>query len=134
MLSKEIATQMRGRALSWEIFPFSFREFLDFKGIEHEGHLSTFFYTVKLFDASVTRRNANPKKVYCADLAILTRSTRDASTIRPGLSYVQTTKVEEEPPNQTLDELFLAVTAQLVDFSEIAIKEGWSNPMLIISA
>src|SRR3990172_168306 len=33
MLSKEIATQMRGRALSWEIFPFSFREFLDYKGI-----------------------------------------------------------------------------------------------------
>jgi len=41
MLSKEIATQMRGRALSWEIFPFSFREFLDFKGIEAEDRLST---------------------------------------------------------------------------------------------
>ena len=34
MLSREIATQMRGRALSWEIFPFSFREFLDFRGID----------------------------------------------------------------------------------------------------
>ena len=41
MLSKEIATQMRGRALSWEMFPFSFREFLDCKGIESEGGLST---------------------------------------------------------------------------------------------
>ncbi len=41
MLSKEIATQMRGRALSWEIFPFSFREFLDYKGIDSEGALST---------------------------------------------------------------------------------------------
>lgn len=41
MLSREIATQMRGRALSWEIFPFSFREFLDYKGIESEGPLST---------------------------------------------------------------------------------------------
>ena len=41
MLSKEIATQMRGRALSWEIFPFSFREFLDFKGITSDGPLST---------------------------------------------------------------------------------------------
>ena len=39
MLSKEIATQMRGRALSWEMFPFSFREFLDYKGIESEGAL-----------------------------------------------------------------------------------------------
>jgi hypothetical protein len=41
MLSKEIATQMRGRALSWEMFPFSFREFLDYKEIESEGALST---------------------------------------------------------------------------------------------
>jgi len=41
MLSKEIATQMRGRALSWEIFPFSFQEFLDSKGIKSEGALST---------------------------------------------------------------------------------------------
>jgi predicted AAA+ superfamily ATPase len=29
MLSKEIGTQMRGRALSWELFPFSFQEFTD---------------------------------------------------------------------------------------------------------
>ena len=41
MLSKEIATQMRGRALSWELFPFSFREFLDFKGVESDGAFST---------------------------------------------------------------------------------------------
>jgi len=41
MLSREIATQMRGRALSWEIFPFSFREYLDFKGIDGEGPFST---------------------------------------------------------------------------------------------
>lgn len=37
MLSREIATQMRGRALSWELFPFSFREFLDFKGVASAG-------------------------------------------------------------------------------------------------
>jgi predicted AAA+ superfamily ATPase len=41
MLSREIATQMRGRALSWEIFPFSFAEFLDYKGIDSTGPLST---------------------------------------------------------------------------------------------
>ena len=34
LLSREIATQMRGRALSWEIFPFSFREYLDYRGID----------------------------------------------------------------------------------------------------
>jgi predicted AAA+ superfamily ATPase len=41
MLSKEVATQMRGRALSWEIFPFSFMEFLDYKRIDAAGPLST---------------------------------------------------------------------------------------------
>ncbi|QSV44865.1 ATP-binding protein [Geobacter benzoatilyticus] len=41
MLSREIATQMRGRALSWEMFPFSFREFLDSKGIDGSGPFST---------------------------------------------------------------------------------------------
>ncbi len=41
MLSREIATQMRGRALSWEIFPFSFAEFLGFEGIAAGKPLST---------------------------------------------------------------------------------------------
>jgi hypothetical protein len=41
MLSREIATQMRGRALSWEIFPFSFREYLDYKAIDSTDPLST---------------------------------------------------------------------------------------------
>lgn len=41
MLSTEIATQMRGRALSWEMFPFSFKEFLDWKGLDSAGPMST---------------------------------------------------------------------------------------------
>lgn len=41
MLSKEIATEMRGRALAWEMFPFSFLEFLDYKKIEATGPVST---------------------------------------------------------------------------------------------
>lgn len=35
MLSKEIATQMRGRALAWELFPFSFREFTNHLTLEN---------------------------------------------------------------------------------------------------
>jgi uncharacterized protein len=41
MLSKEIATQMRGRALSWELFPFSFREFLDFHEVTDDFPFAT---------------------------------------------------------------------------------------------
>ena len=41
MLSKDIATQMRGRALSWELFPFSFKEYLHIQHININGPLST---------------------------------------------------------------------------------------------
>ncbi|AYY12591.1 ATP-binding protein [Actinobacteria bacterium YIM 96077] len=41
MLSREVATQMRGRALSWEIFPFSFEEFMEFHDVDHSEPLST---------------------------------------------------------------------------------------------
>ncbi len=41
MLSREVATQMRGRALSWELFPFSFREFLDGEHLPDKLPLST---------------------------------------------------------------------------------------------
>ncbi len=41
MLSREVATQMRGRAISWEIFPFSFREFLKYNDIKVEKNLTT---------------------------------------------------------------------------------------------
>lgn len=178
MLSKEIATQLRGRSLSWEMFPFSFQEFLFYKkmgqvdvtslstkkqllirqafdeywqtggfpevaGLDqslrckiHQEYFSTilfrdlierydishpkavvdlahwlvnntaslytlnsltgylkslghklqktavaqyldwfedayFFFTVRIFDASMARSNANPKKVYCIDHALV---------------------------------------------------------------
>jgi len=41
MLSREIAPQMRGRALSWELFPFSFQEFLDSQGLDSAAPRST---------------------------------------------------------------------------------------------
>ena len=40
LLSKEIATQLRGRSLSYLLLPFSFREFLRAKGFELKEHVS----------------------------------------------------------------------------------------------
>ncbi|MBT4375776.1 ATP-binding protein [archaeon] len=36
LLSKEIATSLRGRTISYELYPLSFREYLEFRGIEVE--------------------------------------------------------------------------------------------------
>ncbi|MBY0378559.1 MAG: ATP-binding protein, partial [Gammaproteobacteria bacterium] len=41
LLSKEIATQLRGRALAWEVFPFSFKEYLDFQQTPYEKILTS---------------------------------------------------------------------------------------------
>ena len=38
MLAHEVGTAMRGRALTWELFPFSFSEFLDAQGIAPDLH------------------------------------------------------------------------------------------------
>jgi len=36
MLSKELATQMRGRSIAWELFPFSFKEFADYHKADYK--------------------------------------------------------------------------------------------------
>jgi len=38
LLSREMATALRGRTISYEVFPLSFREFLTFKGVEYVPH------------------------------------------------------------------------------------------------
>ena len=40
LLSKEIATALRGRGITYEIFPLSFKEFLTFKNIDPNNHTS----------------------------------------------------------------------------------------------
>jgi hypothetical protein len=45
-LSKEIATQLRGRAISFEILPFSFREILNVKGVNLDKNI---IYSMKRF-------------------------------------------------------------------------------------
>ncbi|MBI5181790.1 MAG: ATP-binding protein [Nitrospirae bacterium] len=40
LLSKEIATALRGRTLSYEVFPLAFSEFIRFKGIKSDLHSS----------------------------------------------------------------------------------------------
>lgn len=47
LLSKEIATQMRGRSLSVELFPFSFSEYLNFHNVDNEKMTSKTRYNLE---------------------------------------------------------------------------------------
>jgi predicted AAA+ superfamily ATPase len=38
LLARELATSLRGRTVSYEVFPLSFAEFLRFRGLQHEPH------------------------------------------------------------------------------------------------
>ena len=55
MLSTEIATQMRGRSLIWELFPFSFKEFLDYHEAPYSKLSSENRYRIKnLFEKYIS--------------------------------------------------------------------------------
>ncbi len=55
LLSKEIATQMRGRSLTWELFPFSFLEFLDYHEAPYNKLSSENRYRIKnLFEKYIS--------------------------------------------------------------------------------
>lgn len=47
LLSKELSTSLRGRTLSWKVFPFSFREFLKTKDIDIDYEDRNIFYSTK---------------------------------------------------------------------------------------
>lgn len=50
LLSAELATQMRGRSLSWEIFPFSFSEFLRWRGISFDHSSASRLQVINAFE------------------------------------------------------------------------------------
>jgi uncharacterized protein len=41
LLARELATSLRGRTISYEVFPLSFAEFLRFRGLQHEPYSAT---------------------------------------------------------------------------------------------
>ncbi len=54
LLSAELATSLRGRTITYEIFPFSFSEFLSFNGIEINFNSSkSLSYIVNAFDVYI---------------------------------------------------------------------------------
>lgn len=96
-ISKEV--NFSPRVVSWEIFPLSFRAFLDIKGIESDGHLSTkqrltiqkafedagLLFSVNILSSSPTRISVNPRKVYSIDHALAVSTSSGILTNRDSL-------------------------------------------------
>jgi len=76
LLSREIATALRGRTLSYEVFPLSFREFLRFKGIEAESRSSKARALIQNAFADYLTRGGFPELINC-DQAVLTKTLQE---------------------------------------------------------
>ena len=61
MLSKEIATQLRGRSLVWDLFPFSFKEFLEYKKVDKEKLTSKNRFLIKKSFEDYFRKGGFPE-------------------------------------------------------------------------
>jgi len=72
-LEEDTASPLTSRIISWEIFPLSFREFLDGKGIDSD------------FSSSPTRISVNPRKIYCIDHALAVSVSSGSLTNRDSL-------------------------------------------------
>jgi len=62
-LSSEIATSLRGRTVSYEVFPLSFREYLSFKGITADLHSSNSIALINHHLADYLRHGGFPEVI-----------------------------------------------------------------------
>ena len=67
LLSSEIATNLRGRSLSFEVFPLSFREFLEFNDIKIDLYSSVFLAHIKNMMEKFLTQGGFPELIFLND-------------------------------------------------------------------
>ncbi len=77
MLSKEIASSLRGRSITYEIFPLSFKEYLDFKEIEINLYSSKSLSFIKNYFEKYLKEGGFPEIVFEEDEDIKAKILRD---------------------------------------------------------
>ncbi len=76
LLSREIATALRGRTLSYEVFPLSFREFLRFKEIEADSRSSKAQAVIRNAFSDYLTRGGFPELIHY-DQAVFTKTLQE---------------------------------------------------------
>lgn len=76
LLSKEIATALRGRTLSYEVFPLSFREFLRFRGIKSDSRSSKSQALIRNAFSDYLTRGGFPELIQY-DQAVFTKTLQE---------------------------------------------------------
>jgi len=130
LLSKEIATSLRGRTVTYEVFPLSFKEYLKFKGVEVDIHstkgkaqlISTFskYMTKGSFPETV---NMN-KELY-------EKSLRNYFEVMLYRDIVERYEVTNVSPLKTLIKKLVANTAK--EFSVNKIFNGFKSQNIKVS-
>jgi hypothetical protein len=64
LLGSEIATSLRGRTLCFDVFPLSFREYLNFKGIERDVYSSRQLAYIRNAQAAFLRQGGFPETLF----------------------------------------------------------------------
>lgn len=68
LLSSEIATSLRGRTLSFEVFPLSFKEYLSFKDIEVDFYSSKSLAFIKNAQKSFLKNGSFPETLFLEEI------------------------------------------------------------------
>lgn len=68
LLSSEIATSLRGRTLSFEVFPLSFKEYLSFKGIEIDLYSSRSLAHIKNAQGAFLKNGSFPETLFLDEI------------------------------------------------------------------
>jgi predicted AAA+ superfamily ATPase len=68
LLSTEIATSLRGRTLSFEVFPLSFEEYLSFKEIDIDLYASKSLAYIKNAQSAFLKNGAFPETLFLEDI------------------------------------------------------------------
>jgi len=68
LLSSEIATSLRGRTLTFEVFPLSFKEYLSFKAIEIDKHSSKRLAYIKNAQSLFLKNGAFPETLFLDEI------------------------------------------------------------------
>lgn len=119
MLSKEIATSLRGRTITYEVFPLSFREYLMFKNIDINLYSSSSLSFIKNSFSSYLKEGGFPEIALEENQNIKRRILRDYIDLIIYRDVIERYKIKNLSLLKYLIRYFFSNPATLVSFNKM---------------